>query len=264
MDNKFNTIHIVAEMAIISGMFYYFNKRIKTLESEMAHIKKTYVDTFDDVYKKIELVKTGILQLQTTEQILKSSNISNSSNSPNISNSSNSSNSPNISNISNSSKPASFFRQANVNSNYENVTPKSNQQKSGTPINETTNSEIKQVKQGETLERKRKESNQEKLVGSYIEIQVPNIASQLINNVQTVQSDIFDFFQGSSPEQRTSAKVEVIEDDEDNEDIKQDETGDKHNIDVANEKTESENDEELNEDDLREIDSILLKDKKDI
>lgn len=247
MDTKFNTIHVVAEMAIISGMFYYFNKRIKTLESEIAHVKKTYVDTFDDVYKKIELVKNGILQLQTTEQLLNSTNVSKSNN------------------ISNS-QPASFFRQASVNSNYENITQKTN-----TPINETTkspsnmtnlntNSEVKQLRQ-EVLERK--ENNQEKIMGSYIQIEVPNIASQLINNVQSVQSDIFDFLQGSSPEQRTSAKVEVVEDDEENEDIKKYEIDDKNNTNVLNEKNESENDEELNEDDLREIDSILLKDKKD-
>lgn len=243
MDTKFNTIHIVAEMAIISGMFYYFNKRIKTLESEMAHIKKTYVDTFDDVYKKIELVKTGILQLQTTEEILKSSKSSNSSNSATI--------------------PQSFFRQADVNRNYENVT-----QKSSTPFNETTKSisnptninTNNEIKKGQEVLERVENNNQEKVVGSYIKIEVPNVASQLINNVQNVSSDIFDFFQGSTPQQRTSAKVEVIEDDED---IKKDEIDDKNDLNVANEKTEPENDEELNEDDLREIDSILLKDKKD-
>ena len=244
MDTKFNTIHIVAEMAIISGMFYYFNKRIKTLESEMAHIKKTYVDTFDDVYKKIELVKNGILQLQTTEQILKSSNVSN-----NISNS--------------ATNPQSFFRQADVNRSYENVT-----QKSSTPINESTKSisnptninTNNEIKKGQEVLERVENNNQEKVVGSYIKIEVPNVASQLINNVQNVSSDIFDFFQGSTPQQRTSAKVEVIEDDED---IKKDEIDDKNDTNVANEKTEPENNEELNEDDLREIDSILLKDKKD-
>jgi hypothetical protein len=256
MDNKFNTIHIVAEMAIISGMFYYFNKRIKTLESEMTHIKKTYVDTFDDVYKKIELVKTGILQLQTTEQILNSSNSSNSSGFK----SSKSSQPSQPSQPSQSYQPSQPFRQANINRNYniqnnndsnESITPKISKQTSSTETTiNSSNSQIKQFK--EERGEKKEKNNDEQLLGSYIQIEVPNIASQLINNVQTAQSDIFDFLQVSSPIQRTSAKVEVIEDDEDIADEK------KENV-----KLDEPENEELNEDDLREIDSILLKDKKD-
>jgi len=67
--NKFTTIHLVAEVAIMSGMFYYFNKKINKLEKENEHIKKTYVDTFEDVYKKIELLKEGIVELEKQQLI---------------------------------------------------------------------------------------------------------------------------------------------------------------------------------------------------
>ena len=36
------------------------------LEAELDHVRKTYVNTFDDVYQKIEVLKQGILQ--TTSQ----------------------------------------------------------------------------------------------------------------------------------------------------------------------------------------------------
>lgn len=71
MDNKFNTVHIVAELAIVSGLFYYFNKKVTTLEKEIEHMKKTYVDTFDDVYQKLELMKAGIIQLKSVDNMLK-------------------------------------------------------------------------------------------------------------------------------------------------------------------------------------------------
>ena len=60
--DKYQTIHVVSEIAVLTLMYIHFDKKIKTLESELDHVKKTYVNTFDDVYQKIEVLKQGILQ----------------------------------------------------------------------------------------------------------------------------------------------------------------------------------------------------------
>ena len=60
--DKYQTIHVVSEIAVLTLMYIHFDKKIKTLEAELDHVKKTYVNTFDDVYQKIEVLKQGILQ----------------------------------------------------------------------------------------------------------------------------------------------------------------------------------------------------------
>ena len=65
-------------------MFVYFDRRLKTIESNMEYIKKNYMHAFEDIYKKLELLKQGILTTQSMSQM---SNMSNQS-SPTISKSS--------------------------------------------------------------------------------------------------------------------------------------------------------------------------------
>jgi hypothetical protein len=69
--DKYQTIHVVSEIAVLTLMYMHFDKKIKTLEAELDHVKKTYVNTFDDVYQKMEVLKQGILQstLQNTQGI---------------------------------------------------------------------------------------------------------------------------------------------------------------------------------------------------
>lgn len=59
--DKYQTIHIVSEIAVLTMMFLHFDKKTKNMQSEIEHIKKTYISTFDDLYQKIELLKQGIL-----------------------------------------------------------------------------------------------------------------------------------------------------------------------------------------------------------
>lgn len=82
--DKATTIHIVSEIAVLSVMFVYFDRRLKTIESNMEYIKKNYMHAFEDIYKKLELLKQGILTTQSMSQM---SNMSNQS-SPTISKSS--------------------------------------------------------------------------------------------------------------------------------------------------------------------------------
>jgi hypothetical protein len=69
--DKYQTIHVVSEIAVLTLMYMHFDKKIKTLEAELDHVKKTYINTFDDVYQKMEVLKQGILQstLQNTQGI---------------------------------------------------------------------------------------------------------------------------------------------------------------------------------------------------
>jgi len=82
--DKASTIHIVSEIAVLSVMFVYFDRRLKTIESNVEYIKKNYMHAFEDIYKKLELLKQGILTTQSMSQM---SNMSNQS-SPTISKSS--------------------------------------------------------------------------------------------------------------------------------------------------------------------------------
>lgn len=59
--DKTQTIHIISEIAVITMMYLHFNKKMKNMQEEIEHIKKTYISTFDDLYQKIELLKQGIL-----------------------------------------------------------------------------------------------------------------------------------------------------------------------------------------------------------
>ena len=59
--DKYQTIHIVSEIAVLTMMFLHFDKKTKNMQAEIEHIKKTYISTFDDLYQKIELLKQGIL-----------------------------------------------------------------------------------------------------------------------------------------------------------------------------------------------------------
>lgn len=82
--DKASTIHIVSEIAVLSVMFVYFDRRLKTIESNVEYIKKNYMHAFEDIYKKLELLKQGILTTQSMSQM---SNLNNQS-SPTISKSS--------------------------------------------------------------------------------------------------------------------------------------------------------------------------------
>lgn len=66
--DKYQTIHVVSEIAVLTLMYIHFDKKIKTLEAELEHVKKTYVNTFDDVYQKMEVLKQGILQSSNQQQ----------------------------------------------------------------------------------------------------------------------------------------------------------------------------------------------------
>jgi hypothetical protein len=72
--DKYQTIHVVSEIAVLTLMYMHFDKKIKTLEAELDHVKKTYVNTFDDVYQKMEVLKQGILQ-STTQNTQNTQNI---------------------------------------------------------------------------------------------------------------------------------------------------------------------------------------------
>lgn len=85
--DKASTIHIVSEIAVLSVMFVYFDRRLKTIESNMEYIKKNYMHAFEDIYKKLELLKQGILTTQSMSQMSNMSNMSNQS-APTISKSS--------------------------------------------------------------------------------------------------------------------------------------------------------------------------------
>ncbi len=67
--DKATTIHVVSEIAVLSVMFVYFDRRLRTIESNMEFIKKNYMHAFEDVYKKLELLKQGILTTQTMSQM---------------------------------------------------------------------------------------------------------------------------------------------------------------------------------------------------
>lgn len=59
--DKTQTIHIVSEIAVLTLMYLHFDKKVKSLQAELDHVKKTYVSTFDDIYQKIDVLKQGIL-----------------------------------------------------------------------------------------------------------------------------------------------------------------------------------------------------------
>jgi hypothetical protein len=59
--DKAQTIHIVSEIAVLTLMYLHFDKKVKSLQAELDHVKKTYVSTFDYVYQKIDVLKQGIL-----------------------------------------------------------------------------------------------------------------------------------------------------------------------------------------------------------
>jgi len=74
--DKISTIHIVSEIAVLSVMFVYFDRRLKTLESNMEYMKKNYMHAFEDIYKKLELLKQGILTTQSMSQMNNNQNSS--------------------------------------------------------------------------------------------------------------------------------------------------------------------------------------------
>lgn len=80
--DKISTIHIVSEIAVLSVMFVYFDRRLKTLESNMEYMKKNYMHAFEDIYKKLELLKQGILTTQSMSQMNNMNNNQNSSTLP--------------------------------------------------------------------------------------------------------------------------------------------------------------------------------------
>ena len=63
--DRATTIHVVSEIAVLSVMFVYFDRRLRTIESNMDYLKKNYMHTFEDIYKKLELLKQGILTTQS-------------------------------------------------------------------------------------------------------------------------------------------------------------------------------------------------------
>ncbi len=63
--DRATTIHVVSEIAVLSVMFVYFDRRLRTIESNMEYLKKNYMHTFEDIYKKLELLKQGILTTQS-------------------------------------------------------------------------------------------------------------------------------------------------------------------------------------------------------
>ena len=67
--DKASTIHIVSEIAVLSVMFVYFDRKLKTIESNMEFMKKNYMNAFEDIYKKLELLKQGVLTTQTMYQM---------------------------------------------------------------------------------------------------------------------------------------------------------------------------------------------------
>jgi hypothetical protein len=183
--NKFGTMHIIAELAVFSGMFYYFNKKINKLETENQHIKKTYVDTFEDIYKKIDLVKEGIIQLQSLQK----------------------------------SQPNQHsFRQPNQQTkNTEqtnNVQIKSNHEDSKTSIQENVK---------ETSKKQQSSSEQVNLFKIEVPVQLPSFERLQQDLNQSIASDLMEFLQGSTTSQDSvnitnitdPTKVQVLDDSDD-------------------------------------------------
>jgi hypothetical protein len=216
--NKFTTMHLVAEVAIISGMFYYFNKKINKLEKENDHIKKTYVDTFEDVYKKIELLKEGIVELQKNQQ-------------------QNMTRSPNISSYSNIPIQTSSLNNTNkIQNNKNHKDTKETTQKIQNTNNSKTSSSIK----------------------TEVPINVPVFEKiqEELNDFNNISNNLIDFFQGNNNIKKQSfepAKVEVIE--EDDEIIE--ESKEKNIDNVVNDIIEDEQTDELSPTDFDEINKLL-------
>jgi hypothetical protein len=189
--NKFGTMHIIAELAVFSGMFYYFNKKINKLETENQHIKKTYVDTFEDIYKKIDLLKEGIIQLQSLQK----------------------------------SQPNQHsFRQPNQKTNNtvqtNNVQVKSNHEDS------KTTSIRENVK--ETNKKQQSSSEQVNLFKIEVPVQLPSFERLQQDLNQSIASDLMEFLQGSTTSQMDSvnitnitdpSKVQVLDDSDDVNDV---------------------------------------------
>ena len=220
--NKFTTMHLVAEVAIISGMFYYFNKKINKLEKENDHIKKTYVDTFEDVYKKIELLKEGIVELQKNQQnMTRSSKVSSYSNIPIQPSSSNNTNNTN-----------------KIQTNNNKDTKETTHKKQNT--NNSNNSKSSLIK-------------------TEVQINAP-VFEQIkeeLNDFNNISNNLIDFFQGNNNIKKQSfepAKVEVIEEDEEDEEESKEKKID--NI-VVNDIIEDDQTDELSSTDFDEINKLL-------
>jgi hypothetical protein len=186
--NKFGTMHVIAELAVFSGMFYYFNKKINKLETENQHIKKTYVDTFEDVYKKIDLLKEGIIQLQTLQ---------------------------------NSQPNQQSFHQSNhANKNQNTGQTKNIQVKSTHGDSKTTIQE--NVK--ETSKKQQSSSEKVNLLKIEVPVQLPSFERLQQDLNQSIASDLMEFLQGSTTSQMDSvnitnitdpSKVQVLDDSDD-------------------------------------------------
>jgi hypothetical protein len=236
--NKFGTMHLIAELAVFSGMFYYFNKKINKLETENQHIKKTYVDTFEDVYKKIDLLKEGIVQLQSlqsqqTNQLFSQSN-----------------------------KPQGY-NQDTVYKNIQNIQNKNTQIKSNQEVKpikpQTSQDDIKEQHQQTKTE-------QVNLIKIEVPVQIPSFEKLHQDLNQSIASDLIDFLQGSNATQSNSEnitltnitdpdKVEVLDDLDESEETKINEKS----VEVSqnNEKNEKEESQTLSQSDFDEINKLL-------
>ena len=71
--NKFTTMHLVAEVAIMSGMFYYFNKKIRW---QSHYIPKDNVlrggQLFDKYFSvKFDLLEEAIQNISCNQEFIK-------------------------------------------------------------------------------------------------------------------------------------------------------------------------------------------------
>jgi hypothetical protein len=226
--NKFGTMHLIAELAAFSGMFYYFNKKINKLETENQHIKKTYVDTFEDVYKKIDLLKEGLVQLQA-QQTQQSQQLFSQPN---------------------KSQP---YKQDTI---YKNTQIKSSQEVK--PIQPQTSQDDRKEHHQQT------KTEQVNLIKIEVPVQIPSFEKLHHDLNQSIASDLIDFLQGSNATQSNSEnitltnitdpnKVEVLDDlddsNESNEKIVE--------VSQNNEKNEKEETQTLNQSDFDEINKLL-------